>query len=95
MKIAAGTTFFISDGDYSDYRVEAHFRATADIDTHDLVRRFRDQEPPGTPRHKFSRPDDFLAWLPKNAPVEEVTVPEVRLDDTETDMDRLAKSAAP
>lgn len=64
MLISKGQIVAISEGEYSDYGVRDHVRATLDFDTVVCVRRFRTETPPEDDEWcKSGDSYKFIAWM--------------------------------
>ena len=69
MKIKAGQLVAFTNGEYSDYCLRDHMRALVDIDSTELVERFKQETGPSN--RKWSTGEDrpgyddvvFMAWL--------------------------------
>lgn len=80
MKLKAGTTAFLTRGEYSDFSVITHVTALKDIDTKVLARRFKavvDRKPRKAGEFPYYDPYEYLPWLIKSGYVAEMEeVPE-------------------
>lgn len=78
--IPAGAYLFMSTGEYSDYRVCAHFRAKVALDTRALQKEFLDAHPDKAEDYHFDE-DEFLSWLSKKDILEELDTFEWHTDN--------------
>lgn len=78
--IPAGALFTVTEGEYSDYRIEGVFRATADIDADALLAEWLAAHPEQREPYEF-KAGDFLAWVFRKGLFEPVASHEWYLGD--------------